>query len=206
MPTASALKLPVYNARFADVEPHIQVGDAAFGAARVSRVSRVIGRETLGTVSHFAFLDRNARGRVILVESREGAGVRAIDFEKAVSNAPGAWHWKTIDRERYPDYDGVAACEAAWDYTGDEYGYAGIWWMWAARRLGLRMLFPAVTNDEWVASWPPVCSDLGSRCLRQQGKDFDPAKGEADAYTTPAQMWAFPLWKPAAYRIQPSVN
>lgn len=191
--------LPLQEPRLSDIAPYIRPGDAFFFEG-VGAVSARIQRDGRCPFSHEGMADIH-EDRIVLLESREYRGVRAVDLALQLRVYPGHISWFPVDREHWSEVDGVRAADAMWDMTGLDYGRWNVIRVGLSRMRGLRLLFPTITDDEAVSKYPPYCTDAVDRAWNLQG--IDPTDGLASHQTEPCDHYRGGLFIPGAMRIQP---
>jgi uncharacterized protein YycO len=147
----------------------------------ISTLIRVYGR---GEHSHAAMV-RWCRGRPLVLEAREFAGIRSVTLESQVARYPEAIE---VYRPRCRDASAEAAADAFSLLLGQAYNYRGIWAAWLLRTPFVRLRVKADTRDNLERDeGPKYCSQAVSWAYRT-GAGQDPVPNLADRFTEPADL------------------
>lgn len=151
-----------------------------------SYLSTAIEYSTGGVHSHSAMLRCDYHGVVDVLEVRIGGG-RAVAFEDVAIEDSGLIDVFSIDKKRFPEYDGPGACDYMRRLTAKNYGYGCVLRLGMMRCPLLWRMFSFDVGDEESYDKAPFCSHAVCSAMRIGG-GIDPVPRKPDFETTPNDL------------------
>lgn len=135
-------------------------------------------------------------GDLMLLETREWFGGRAVLLEHEVARYPGVIDLYDVNpNNRWPEYNAAGAAHVMRRLTGRRYGRKAIIAASCSHLPVVRLFTHANMDDrEYHRDWPPFCSQAVANADRYGG-GVDPVPNLADRLTEPADLARSPFYR-----------
>lgn len=125
--------------------------------------------------------------RLMLLETVQWAGARAVAVSSLVAANPGRWDVYAVNSTAFPEFDRVGAIEWMKDLTGTPYGWGSIVSASLRHAPFFRWFLRPDLDDSHVDRRPPFCSQAVAMA-DQIGGGVDPVLNRAARQTTPGDL------------------